>query len=268
MTPKEIISFIQSLDTKRYALENSLSRLFTEQQDINYKATDEWTTFSNAGGEAYPPDYEDLARLHALTTKRKILNVLEFGSGKSTIVFADALKQNHDHFIKNITGIRRANPFRLISIESEEKYKTEVINECNKRGLGDFVDIFFSEAMQTTFAGQVCGQYKKIPSVCPDLIYVDGPMPMSYQNSSSQYMDMNHNEVTNITCDVLRIEPILLPGTIIIIDGMTNNSRFLRNNLKRCWESFEDINADYTIMILDEAPLGDIHKRQLKFQDS
>ena len=93
-------------------------------------------------------------------------------------------------------------------------------------------------------------------------------MPMSYSNGGSEYMDMRHKEVTNITCDVLRIEPILLPGTIIIIDGTTNNSRFIRNNMKRCWESFEDTNADYTIMILDEEPLGIIHKRQLKFQNS
>jgi hypothetical protein len=268
MTPKDIIGFVASLDAKKYARENNLSRLFNAQHDSDYDGKDEWATSSNAGGEPYPPEYDDLARLHALVTKRKILNVLELGSGKSSIVFADALKQNYDNYAKNITGIRRANPFRLISIESEEKYKIEVTNECEERGLVNFVEIFFSEATQTTYAGQICGQYKNIPPSCPDLIYVDGPMPMSYQNGSSQYMDMRHNEVTNITCDVLRIEPILLPGTIVIIDGMTNNSRFIRNNLKRCWESFEDINADYTIMILDEAPLGDIHKRQLKFQNS
>ena len=268
MNPTEIISFIANLDTKKYARENNLSRLFSERHDSDFDGKDEWATSSNAGGEAYPPDYDDLARLHALVTKRKILNILELGSGKSSIVFGDALRQNRDRFEKNITGIRRANPFRLISIESEEKYRIEVTNECKKRGLENFVEIFFSEATQTTYAGQICGQYKNIPSSCPDLIYVDGPMPMSYQNGSSQYMDMRHNEVTNITCDVLRIEPILLPGTIIIIDGATNNSRFIRNNLKRCWESYEDTNADYTIMILDEAPLGDIHKRQLKFQNS
>ena len=63
----------------------------------------------------------------------------------------------------------------------------------------------------------ICGKYKKIPSCCPDLIYIDGPMPMSYQNSSNEYINMNHNEITNITCDVLIIEPILLPGTVIIV---------------------------------------------------
>ena len=79
-------------------------------------------------------------------------------------------------------------------------------------------------------------------------------------------MDMRHKEVTNITCDVMVLEPCLLPGTIIIIDGMTNNSRFIRNNLQRNWLSHEDINADFTILVLDEPPLGIHHLRQLEFQ--
>ena len=114
----------------------------------------------------------------------------------------------------------------------------------------------------------ICGKYKKIPSVCPDLIYVDGPMPMSYKNSKKQYMSINHPDITNITCDLLIIEPILLPGTIVIIDGMTNNARFNKKNLQRNWLSYEDLNNDYTLMILDEPPLGIHHKNQLRFQNS
>lgn len=268
MTPRDIIDYVESLDTEQYSKDNYLSKLFLDQQDHYFDTSDEWSTFSRAGGVAYPPDYDDLARLHALVTKRKIITVLELGSGKSSLVLADALRQNHDQHKNKLKGIRRANPFRLLSIESEEKYRTEVQHQCERAGLGDFVEIFFSEAIQTTYDEQICGQYKEIPSCCPDLIYVDGPMPMSYRNGGSQYMDMRHNEVTNITCDVLRIESVLLPGTIILIDGMTNNSRFIRNNLKRCWESFEDTDADYTILILDEAPLGKIHKRQLNFQNA
>jgi len=65
----------------------------------------------------------------------------------------------------------------------------------------------------------------------------------------------------------LLIEPILLPGTIVIIDGMTNNSRFNRRNLQRKWLSHEDLKNDYTILILDEPPLGVHHKNQLSFQN-
>ena len=79
---------------------------------------------------------------------------------------------------------------------------------------------------------------------------------------------MNDSDITNITCDLLIIEPVLLPGTIVIIDGMTNNARFNKRNLKRNWLSYEDLDNDYTLMILDEPPLGIHHKNQLKFQNS
>ena len=79
---------------------------------------------------------------------------------------------------------------------------------------------------------------------------------------------MNHSEITNITCDVLIIEPILLPGTVIIVDGMTNNSRFIRRNLQRNWLSFEDLDNDFTIMVLDEDSLSVLHRRQLNFQNN
>ena len=79
---------------------------------------------------------------------------------------------------------------------------------------------------------------------------------------------MNEPDITNITCDLLMIEPILLPGTIVIIDGLTNNARFNINNLKRNWLSHQDLDKDYTLMILDEPPLGIHHKNQLLFQNS
>ena len=90
---------------------------------------------------------------------------------------------------------------------------------------------------------------------------------MSYKNSKKQYLDMNNSDITNITCDLLIIEPILLPGTIVIIDGMTNNSRFNRRNLQRNWLCHEDLENDYTILILDEPSLGVHHKNQLIFQN-
>ncbi len=78
---------------------------------------------------------------------------------------------------------------------------------------------------------------------------------------------MNHPDITNITCDLLMIEPMLLPGTIVIIDGLTNNARFNKRNLQRKWLHHEDLFNDYSIMILDEPPLGVHHKNQLIFQN-
>jgi hypothetical protein len=184
------------------------------------------------------------------------------------MIMGEALKKNKQDYSKKISLIRRKNPFHIFSLESEKKYAKIVIKECKKMKLEKYVTVNLSDAQQTVFNNMICGRYKKIPSVCPDLIYIDGPMPMSYKNSKNQYLDMNEPDITNITCDLLMIEPILLPGTIVIIDGLTNNARFNINNLKRNWLSHQDLDKDYTLMILDEPPLGIHHKNQLLFQNS
>ena len=43
---------------------------------------------------AIPPQYSDLARPHYLIRSRKVFSILEFGLGWSTLVMADALKNN------------------------------------------------------------------------------------------------------------------------------------------------------------------------------
>jgi len=35
--------------------------------------------------------------------------------------------------------------------------------------------------------------------------------------------------------DINRLEPFLLPGTVILVDGRTANARFIRNNLQQNW---------------------------------
>jgi len=42
----------------------------------------------------YQPELDDLTRLHFLITSRKVTTILEFGVGKSSFVFNDALKIN------------------------------------------------------------------------------------------------------------------------------------------------------------------------------
>ncbi|MDB9872769.1 hypothetical protein OAD02_05645, partial [Alphaproteobacteria bacterium] len=71
-----------------------------------------------------------------------------------------------------------------------------------------------------------------------------------------------------ITCDLLILEPVLLPGTVVIVDGMTNNARFNRRNLKRNWVCHENLQEDFTVMVLDEHPLGVHHIHQLDFQNN
>lgn len=58
---------------------------------------------------------------------------------------------------------------------------------------------------------------------------------------------------------------VLLPGTLIIVDGRTTNARFLKNNLQRNWRYTENSNFDQHFLELIEPPVGALNKRQLLF---
>jgi len=54
----------------------------------------------------------------------------------------------------------------------------------------------------------------------------------------------------------LLMESTFLPGTFIIVDGRTNNSRFLERNFKRNYEVEWDDEGDITTFELIEERLG------------
>lgn len=56
--------------------------------------------------------------------------------------------------------------------------------------------------------------------------------------------------------DLLLMEPTLLPGTFVLIDGRTNNARFLQKNLQRDWKMVHDARGDVTTFELTEERLG------------
>jgi hypothetical protein len=52
------------------------------------------------------------------------------------------------------------------------------------------------------------------------------------------------------------MESILLPRTFILVDGRTNNARFLKNNFQRNFEMTWDKEGDITTFELNEERLG------------
>ena len=78
-------------------------------------------------------------------------------------------------------------------------------------------------------------------------------------------MDSKNIERMPISSDVILFEYYLTPGTIIYIDGRSNNARFLKNNLQRNWlyKHFEE--EDVNIFFLNETPLGKWNKKHLNF---
>jgi len=74
-----------------------------------------------------------------------------------------------------------------------------------------------------------------------------------------------HKDFMPMSCDILKIEYFLKPGTIIVVDGRTSNLRFLINNLQRKWSVIDDFKNDQYFLLLDEKPLGRLNKEQIKF---
>ncbi len=72
----------------------------------------------------FPPQADDLVRLHALIRKRKSFTVLEFGLGYSTLVIADALEKNQKDWesLRSRPEIRNRFLFQLFSVDASKEW--------------------------------------------------------------------------------------------------------------------------------------------------
>ena len=204
----------------------------------------------------FPPVAEDLARLHRLIRKRKAFTVLEFGSGLSTIVMADALSKNKDDFlaIEEKPELRNRFMFQIFSVESDKQWIEHSQSNFPKHLL-EHVNFHYSEIKIDTFNGRICHFYDNLPDIVPDFIYLDGPNPKDVKGNVNG-MTFQCDERTVMAADLLLMESILLPGTFIIVDGRTNNARFLKNNFQRNFEMSWDKDDDVTSFELKEERLG------------
>lgn len=259
----------RNLDYKKWCLDNKINELFNIDISIygNVEKKRKKNIYEGVNPEdaaPLPVELGDLIRLHFLTRSRKVTTILEFGVGKSTLVFADALKKNKEEFGEFVrNNLRRANPFEIHSVDNNKKW----IGKCKKgfqAKLLDFVHFHLSEVEMTTFNGRACTMYKKLPNICPDLIYLDGPDLFSVKNTV-RGISTASSDRTPMSADVLILEPFLLPGTLIVVDGRTANARFLKNNLQRNWEYNYFVKEDLHTFELIEQPLGKLNAGQLHF---
>lgn len=120
-------------------------------------------------GWASSPDVLVRLHTHIMETKPKV--IIEFGSGASTLVIADALSQNG-------TG-------KLFSIESSEYYGAQTLSQLQQNHLQDWVDLRIGE-LETWDAEHINSEDANKPSLWYpkslvknikniDLIWVDGP---------------------------------------------------------------------------------------------
>ncbi len=227
------------------------------ENDFNiYKELNYYDYFKNENLDKYIkttkderifPKINDLSRLHRLILHKKPKVVLEFGVGWSTLIIADAICKLNSKFEKE-------SNFEFYSVDSSQNW----INETKKlipNNLKKFVNINFSNVFIKTIDNQLCSQYDKLPDVVPDFIYLDGPDPRDVQGSING-LSFENSDRTVISADIILLESTFVPPTSILVDGRTNNSRFLHRMLKRNWDYFWDSKNDISIFNLIEEPLS------------
>lgn len=212
-----------------------------------------------------PQDLRDLARLHWLAVTRKVFTVLEFGVGWSTVVLAAAVTSNRRTWdeLTDPPEIRSRAPFSVYSVDASQEWIGNTARLLPDELSGQ-VTMHYSGVTAGTFNGRMCHFYDQIPDVVPDLIYLDGPNPGDVRGDVHG-LSWENPDRTVLSGDLLRMEPTLLPGACVLLDGRTNNARFLSNNLQRCWGIIHDADEDITAMELQEPPLGAINGRTLVY---
>lgn len=207
-------------------------------------------------GAAIPPNVHDLVRLHRLVRQGMACSVLEFGVGYSTVVLADALEKNELDFLAlpERPELRTPKPFHLQSVDASETWIART-RERLPEHLGKRVDLCFSGVSAGTWNGRLCHFYDLLPDIVPDFVYLDGPDPKDVKGMV-RGLSFQAADRTVIAADLLAMEPTLLPGTVILVDGRVNNARFLQRNFQRPFACQRLPGTDVTVFRLDEPPLG------------
>jgi hypothetical protein len=203
-----------------------------------------------------PPEVDDLARLHQVLRRRKSFTVLEFGVGYSTIVIADALQKNQIEWdeLENPPDVRNRYLFEAFTVDASEKW-LDYWQERLPEHLSEVVTFQYSPVEIGTFNDRLCHYYTDLPDVVPDFVYLDGPHPKQVKGNVAG-LSFDCDERTVMSGDLLRMEPTMLPGTYILIDGRTNNARFLEREFQRDWDVEESPEEDVTRFELTEDRLG------------
>jgi methyltransferase family protein len=241
---------------KKYVEDEGLGDLIDFSETPPSAVSSPFDAVSGQLATPFPPDIQDLVRIHKLIRERHAFTVLEFGVGYSTLVIADALRKNEADWEASPKKrpIRNRFPFQVFSVDASEKWvataKAQIPQSLQSR-----VHLHYSTVHIGTFQGRICHYYDQLPDIVADFIYLDGPAPKDVQGSING-MSFQCDERTVMSGDLLLMEPTLLPGTLVLIDGRSNNARFLQRNFQRNWKAVHDSKGDVTTFELVEDRLG------------
>lgn len=154
-----------------------------------------------------PPVWSDLWAIYSQVRERKPKVILEFGSGCSTIIFAQALADN----------TAEGAPGFLYSLDTDAHYGQLVIDAMPEH-LAPFYNITLTERVEATLDDTLVWRFADVPDVTPDFIYLDGPALTKDRRAA---------------IDVLDMEERFPVGFRLLVDGRAFNRALLEKHFKR-----------------------------------
>jgi hypothetical protein len=151
-------------------------------------------------------DFTDLWFLYRTIRHRKPRTILEFGSGCSTVILAQALWDNQCH-----------SPERgsyLYSVDADP-YWAEATAKAMPTYLQKFCRIVYSPFLEVEHSGTLGSQHANIPDIAPNFLYLDEPAP------SPRRMD------------ILDMEDKFPQDFYMVIDDRQEDTAFLKRNMRR-----------------------------------
>ncbi len=165
--------------------------------------------------DAYRADYADLWYLYRAVRRNRPLNILEFGSGCSTAILAQALRDNEREF---------GQAGRLLSIDNNEHW-ADVTRQSLPETVRDICEIVYRPIEEAQFAGRRVWRHVDLPPFAPDFIYLDGP---GYPNGTPG--------LEKVAMDLLELEDKFPKGFLMIADDRQHNCAFLAEHFKRTYK--------------------------------
>jgi hypothetical protein len=195
--------------------------------------------------EPYPPVPGDLESLKNILERTNRLNILEYGVGHSTLVFARHIDRTWGLWANTPL------PIRLNVVDASMEYigywAKQIIEACGALVADELIYFHHKTPELVNIGNQIVSCYPYMPKVPPDFIYIDAPEP---------YQTKMPDAFAPIIGDVLRYEAFLLPNTIIVIDGRAMQARFLFRHLKNQWHYRYCPERDQHFFVQAEGTLG------------
>jgi len=159
---------------------------------------------------AYAPDFSDLWFLYKTVRDRKPRRILEFGSGYSTVIMAQALWDSQ----RASSG---KNHGYLYSVDADP-YWADITSKSVPAHLRGVCEVSYSSLLEVEYLGTLAFRHEEVLDVVPDFLYLDGP-------------DLTPER--QVSVDVLDIEDQFPPGFYMVVDGRKRNTDFLLKHLRR-----------------------------------